>query len=143
MPRSSSNRSNLRYRLGLLISIIIITPLGYIVRFAGDGWLNDLFGSVAYQILWVLLLALLAPQASLLWIAVGVCLASCAIEFLQLWQNPSYLAARATFLGRLILGNTFLWSDFPGYFIGGAMGWAWAKCCQYQLKLKPKRQKTR
>ena len=75
-----------KYRVALLISIVVIVPLGYAVRFHGlaPEWLNDSFGSIAYEIFWILLVALLFPQASPLWTAVGVCLATCALEFLQL-----------------------------------------------------------
>ncbi|HEY9635378.1 MAG TPA: DUF2809 domain-containing protein [Coleofasciculaceae cyanobacterium] len=118
-----------KYRIALLISILIIVPLGYIVRFYGAApeWLNDLFGSVAYEIFWILLVALLFPQASPLQTAVGVCLATCIIEFLQLWHPRFLEAMRATLPGRLVLGNNFAWSDFLSYFIGSFLGWVWMR----------------
>ena len=127
-----------KYRIALLISLSIILPLGYVVRFYGSApeWLNDSFGSIAYQILWIVLVALLFPQASPLWTAIGVCLASCFIEFLQLWHPPFLEAIRATFLGRLILGNTFTWSDFPSYFIGSFLGWVWMQVLRQQTKVR-------
>jgi glycopeptide antibiotics resistance protein len=114
-----------QYRIALIVGIIIILPLGYWVRFHSPApeWLNDLLGSVAYQIFLMMLVAFFLPKASLVWVALWVCLASCAIEFLQLWQPPFLQAIRATLLGRLILGNTFSWSDFPAYFIGSFVGW--------------------
>jgi len=116
-----------KYRLTLLISILLIVPLGYVVRFYGFApeWFNDLFGSVAYEIFWILLVALLFPQALPFWTAVGVCLATCVIEFLQLWHPPFLEAMRATLPGRLVLGNNFSWSDFLSYFIGSFLGWVW------------------
>src|SRR5919202_1409546 len=116
-----------KYRLALLISILIIIPLGYVVRLYGFApeWFNDLFGSVAYEIFWILLVALLFPQSSSFWTAVGVCLATCVIEFLQLWHPPLLEAMRATLPGRLVLGNNFAWSDFLSYFIGSFLGWVW------------------
>ncbi len=119
-----------KYRVILLINISLIIPLGYIVRFSNGPapeWFNDSFGNIAYQILLILLTVLLWPQASLAWTAFGVCLFSCGIEFLQLWQPPFLQAARATLLGRLILGNTFTWSDFPPYFVGNLLGWVYAR----------------
>jgi hypothetical protein len=120
-----------QYRLSLLISILIIVPLGYVVRFHGAApeSLIDLFGSVAYEIFWILLVALLFPKASPLWTAVGVCLATCVIEFLQLWHPPFLEAMRATLPGRLVLGNNFAWSDFFSYFIGSFLGWVWMRLC--------------
>jgi hypothetical protein len=105
--------------------MIVIVPLGYIIRFshADQGGFGDFFGSVAYEIFWILLIVFLWPQFSVLKVAIAVCLATCAIEFLQLW-TPSWLQAiRATLPGRLVLGNTFLWSDFPPYFVGSFLGW--------------------
>ncbi|MDJ0775059.1 MAG: DUF2809 domain-containing protein [Mastigocoleus sp. MO_167.B18] len=117
-----------KYRVVLLLSIAIIVPLGYIIRFSpitGFEWLNDVFGSIAYEIFWILLFAAIAPKISAFKVALGVCIATCGLEFLQLWQ-PSFLqAARSTLPGRLVLGNTFVWSDFPPYFIGSFLGWVW------------------
>ncbi len=118
------------YRLALLASIIFIVPFGYIVRFSqgfGLEWLHDLLGSVAYEIFWILLVAFMFPKASAVWTALGVCLATCGLEFLQLWQPPFLQAARAMPIGRLVLGNTFVWSDFISYFVGSFAGWVWMR----------------
>lgn len=113
------------YRVALLASISLIVPLGYGIRFAANTWLNDLLGSIAYEIFWIALGAFLFPAVRPVWIAVYVLVATCVLEGLQLWQNPLYLAAKATFLGRLILGNTFTGSDFLAYFAGSFVGWIW------------------
>jgi glycopeptide antibiotics resistance protein len=115
-----------KYRVALLIGMIILIPVGYTVRFSqitGLGWFVDMFGSIAYEIFWIFLVAFLYPKASPLWTAIGVCLATCMIEFLQLVQTPFLQALRATLPGRLVLGNTFLWSDFISYFLGSFLGW--------------------
>ncbi len=115
-----------KYRMALLVSMIFIIPLGYVVRFSQElnpAWLRDVLGSVAYEIFWVLLFAFLLPRVSLLRVAIGVCAATCAIEFLQLWKPPFLQAARSTLPGRLVLGNTFIWADFPVYFLGSFLGW--------------------
>jgi glycopeptide antibiotics resistance protein len=117
-----------QYRFALLICIIIIVPVGYIVRFAkepGPLWLHDFLGAIAYEIFWILLYAFFFPKASSRWTAIGVCLATCALEFLQLWQPPFLQAIRATLPGRLVLGNSFTWSDFISYFVGSFAGWLW------------------
>ncbi len=131
MPRLHPGRSwFLNYRLVLLVSMSIIVPIGYVVRFAQIptlAWLNDAIGSFAYEIFWVLLVAFLSPRTSLRTIAVGVCLTTCGLECLQLWHPPLLEAARGTIVGRLILGNTFSWFDFPPYLIGSGLGWLWAR----------------
>ena len=124
------HHSHRKYRLILLISIIIVIPLGYIIRFSqaiGSAWLHDALGSVAYEIFWILLVALIVPKLSVFRIAIGVCIATCVLEALQLWQPPFLQAARSTLPGRLVLGNTFAWSDFPSYFIGSFLGWGWTQ----------------
>jgi len=125
-----------RDRLLLLISILIIVPLGLMMKFyrgPGQEWLNNTFGGVPYEIFWILLVVFIWPQVSAVWASVGVCLATCGLEFLQLWQPPFLQAIRATLIGRLVLGNTFQWSDFPYYFIGSFLGWVWLKAIQHQV----------
>ena len=86
-----------KYRLVLLVSMIIIVPFGYIVRFSqglNPAWLHDVLGSIAYEIFWILLFAFILPKVSPLRIAIGVCIATCAIEFLLLWIAPFLEAVR-------------------------------------------------
>lgn len=119
-----------KYRIILLINIILIIPLGYTVRFyhgIAPEWVNDCLGAIAYQIFWILFVLFIYPKASLIWTAVGVFFFTCGIEFLQLWQPPWLQALRATLPGRLVLGNSFTLSDFPPYLIGSLLGWVWAK----------------
>jgi len=111
----------------------VITPMGYIIRFAQPPtfvWLNDALGSIAYEIFWILFVAFLLPRTSLRAIAISVCLTTCGLEGLQLWRPPFLEAARATVAGRLVLGNTFSWIDFPFYIIGSWLGWLWARSVQ-------------
>ncbi|MGB3241015.1 MAG: DUF2809 domain-containing protein [Geitlerinemataceae cyanobacterium] len=115
-----------KYRLFLAIAIFIIVPLGYIIRFTpipGWEWLNDVLGGVAYEVFFILLVMFGFPRWSPLWVAVGVCLVTCGLEFLQLWKPPFLEAIRSTLWGRLVLGNTFTWTDFINYFIGCFLGW--------------------
>jgi hypothetical protein len=115
-----------KYRLALLIGMILIIPLGYSVRFAtglGSPVFQDVFGSIAYQILLMFLFAFFYPRVNLVKVAIGVFILSSAIELLQLWQPPFLQAIRATWAGRVLLGNTFLLADFPPYAIGSFIGW--------------------
>jgi len=120
------------YRIALLITIVLIVPIGYFVRFSPSfpDWFSDVFGSIAYQVFFVALVQFCFPKWSIAKTAIGVFLSSCAIEFLQLWQPPFLQAIRATLPGRLILGNTFSWSDFPPYAIGCVTGWLWMRTLQ-------------
>ncbi|KAM3093826.1 DUF2809 domain-containing protein [Phormidesmis sp. 146-12] len=115
------------YRIALLISTVLLVPIGYLIRFSQSGfpWLDDALGSVAYEMFWITLALTGFPKFSPKKVAIAVCLVTCAIEFLQLWQPPFLQAIRATLPGRLVLGNTFGWSDFPPYFVGSFLGWVW------------------
>lgn len=116
-------------RLALLLSISIVVPLGYWVRFTEASewaWLHDALGSVAYETFWILLILLTWPRESITKIALTVFVATCALEVLQLWQPPFLQALRSTLPGRLVLGNTFSWADFPAYALGCWVGYGWA-----------------
>ena len=133
MAAPSPRFQSFKYRVALLASLAIIVPLGFITKFypgPGHNWLNDAFGGVPYEIFWILLIAYLRPKASPLKISVGVCLMTCAVEFLQLWSPPFLQTIRLTSLGRLVLGNSFSWLDFPYYFLGSALGWGWVQSLQ-------------
>lgn len=114
------------YRIALLIGIALIIPLGYSVRFSTAlkmPLLQDIVGSLAYQVLIMLMVAFFYPRTSLVKIAVWVWIASSVGELLQLWQPPLLQAIRSTWLGRVVLGNTFTLSDFPPYAMGSFLGW--------------------
>ena len=134
-PFSRSHRF-FNYRLALLASIVLIVPLGLATKFyrgPGQEWLNNSFGGIPYEIFFILLVVFIWPQVSAVKAAVAVCLVTCLLECLQLWHPPFLEAIRATLLGRLLLGNTFQWTDFPYYFIGSFLGWAWVRGIQHQL----------
>jgi len=67
---------------------------------------------------------LIPNRRYLLAIALWVTLATCGLEFLQLWQPEWLTQFRATTFGAALLGTTFVWGDIPPYFIGGLAGYA-------------------
>src|SRR5690349_13468137 len=107
---------NLRRLLPLLISSVIVALVGFYGKRLYHGpaahWVNDSLGGVFYEILWCLVFAMLLPRVSATRIATGVLIATCILEFLQLWHPPLLEWLRSFFLGRTILGTTFDWSDF-------------------------------
>ena len=117
------------YRVSLLSTIVLIIPLGYFVRFSPlfPDWFSDISGSIVYQILCVAIVQFCLPKLSIVKAAIGVFLFASAIEFLQLWKPPFLQAIRATLPGRLVLGNTFMWSDFPPYLLGSIVGGLWVQ----------------
>ncbi|MEM8641678.1 MAG: DUF2809 domain-containing protein [Cyanobacteria bacterium P01_G01_bin.54] len=118
-----------KYRWRALLSLALLIPLGLAVRFyplPPGSWLNDLLGSVAYEIAWCLLAWVIWPRPQAIWqIPLWVFGCTCLIEVLQLWHPAWLVAIRATLPGRLILGNTFVWLDFVHYALGAIAGWLW------------------
>lgn len=114
----------------IILSIILITPLGFYTKFYTgplQDWVNNSLGGVFYEIFWCLVLALLFRRLRPVSIAGVVLLVTCALEFLQLW-HPQFLEyLRSTFIGVTILGNSFSWSDFPYYLAGSVLGYVLLK----------------
>jgi Protein of unknown function (DUF2809) len=116
-------------RLLLIINIAAVILLGYIVRFSHVfvESFHHIAGCVFYAVMWVLVAAFLYPRTNRRPIAIWVFLGTCGIEFLKLCQPPWLQAIRATLPGRLILGTTFDWYNFPIYLFGCYLGWLWIK----------------
>ncbi len=116
-----------RVRAKLAAALAVVTALGFGLKFAcrgpGAQWAADYGAGAAYEVFWILLVCLVAPGLSPRAAAVGVFLATCGLEFLQLWRPAWLEAARSAFLGAAVLGTTFDWLDFPHYALGCALGW--------------------
>jgi hypothetical protein len=110
-----------------VLSLAVIVPLGICTKFyrgPAAAWVNDPLGSVLYEVAWCLVVALAVPRWRPRPIALAVFAATCALEVLQLWHPPFLEWPRSFFLGRLVLGTTFVWSDFAWYAVGSAAGYA-------------------
>jgi len=130
--RTTSALSTSSIRVQVILSLLVIVPVGWWLRRLDFGpdyrWVSNWGGSLAYEIFWILLIFLwLARPQSITPIAVGVWLVTCLLEVAQLWHPPWLEAIRATFLGRAILGTTFMWQDMPIYPLGCIVGWLWLK----------------
>ncbi len=115
-------------RKTLLWSIAIILPAGFYSKFyrgPGAQWVNGSLDGALYEIFWCLVWGFLIPRAKPFRIALWVFLATCGLEFLQLWHPPFLEMLRSHFLGAAILGTTFDWIDLLYYFAGCAIGWLW------------------
>jgi len=120
-------KSSIRLKTNLFL--LIVTPLGFAFKFysgAGNVWFNDYGAGVLYEVFWVLLIFMFYPtKTAANVIPIIVFFSTCMLEFLQLWHPQFLMAVRATFLGRALLGTTFVWWDFPHYLIGCLIGWGW------------------
>jgi hypothetical protein len=127
MPPPETNDSlTRRLRLRIVVALPITVAVGLGSKFypgPGADWANNSLGGVFYEVFWQLFVLFCLPKASIRRIAVGVFIATCGLEFLQLWHPPFLEALRANFVARTVLGSTFAWSDFPYYVIGSLLGW--------------------
>ncbi|MDA3813114.1 MAG: DUF2809 domain-containing protein [Candidatus Cloacimonetes bacterium] len=117
-------------KLVTLISIIIITSSGFASKFyAGhrEKWFNDSFGGLLYEVFWCLVISLILIKTKPWKIASSVFTITCILEFLQLWHPKFLEMIRSTFIGKTIIGTTFVPSDFIYYFIGSLAGWIFLK----------------
>jgi hypothetical protein len=116
----------------IFLSLLVITPLGLLSKkYTGIGqqWVRDYAGDILYEIFWCLLVFWFIPKRKAIdWIPIWVFAVTCAIEFWQLVQTPILQSVRSSFLGRLLLGNSFSWWDFPHYLVGCLIGWLWLLC---------------
>lgn len=112
-----------------ILSLLIVTPLGFLSKLytgPAQNWFNNYAGDILYEIFWCLFFFLLIPhRKAIRQIPIWVFFVTCMLEFLQLWHPPFLQQIRANFLGRTLLGTTFVWWDFPHYAIGCIIGWLW------------------
>jgi hypothetical protein len=109
-----------RQRIKYFAGICIIVMLGLLSRHFGfiPLWVGDvLWATMIYFILRFFML-----KASLLKVALISIAISYAIEFSQLYKAEWIDNMRHTFLGRMILGETFFWGDLVSYIAGILIG---------------------
>jgi hypothetical protein len=115
-------------------SLAIVVPVGFLTRRE----YHDTVGGTLYEVFWCLLASAALPQVRPRTIALAVLACTCLLEFGQLWHPPFLEWARSFFIGRTILGTSFDWFDFPYYFLGSALGWAWltvvARACRAKAR---------
>lgn len=115
--------TTIRRRLALCLLLLI--PLGIGTKFyvgPAAEWVHGHAGGVLYVIFWTAAVVLLVPTLSPWTAAAGVLLATCGLEFLQLWKLPGLQRVRDTFLGHVLIGSTFGWADLLHYGIGAMCG---------------------
>jgi hypothetical protein len=125
-----------RYRFILFLAIIIIIPLGLVSKFYKgplDSWLNNYSGGIFYEIFWILLVILINPKIPPSIATIWVFMITALLEFMQLWHPPFLEAIRSTLIGRLLIGTTFDWWDFPHYILGCTITWLGLTTLKNQL----------
>jgi hypothetical protein len=131
MARESITPDERLVRKRVILSLLVITPLGFLLKlYVGPGqrWVNNSAVGVAYVVFWCLVVFFAWPRRRYAGrIALIVLAFTCLLEVLQLWHPPLLEQIRDTFLGRALLGTTFGWQDFVYYVLGTALGWFWMR----------------
>ncbi len=135
--------NKLRIRIGL--SLAAVVPLGILLKFyAGpyQAWVNNSAAGMVYELFWCLALFAIWPyRRAINRIVIGVFVATCGLEAMQLWHPPLLQAVRSTFPGRVLIGTTFAWSDFAHYAVGSGIGWLWLRWISRSMPYEaPRRQ---
>jgi hypothetical protein len=108
-------------RLTYIISALLVIVAGLLSRsIAGiPVWVGDvLWALMVYLAVRALFINIPLKQVVLISLLFCFC-----IEFSQLYQAAWINRIRQTLLGRLILGQGFLWGDLLAYMVGIAMGY--------------------
>ena len=118
-------------RARAVLSLLIVTPVAFAFKlYTGPAswWFNNYGAGVLYEVFWILVAFLFFPsKRSANAIPVYVFIITCILEFLQLWHPPFLQEFRSHFLGSALIGTTFVWCDFPHYFLGCFIGWEWLR----------------
>lgn len=113
------------------MSLSLVTVAGFLFKFyigSSQKWFNEYGAGVCYEIFWCLFFFLIfSKRKDITKIAVYVLIVTCILETLQLWHPVFLQAIRSTFLGKALLGTTFVWWDFPHYVVGCLIGWVWMR----------------
>ena len=118
-------------RRQIVLSLLFIVPLGFLFKiYSGPGrwWFNDYGAGIIYEIFWILAVFLFLPHKRAVdKIPICVFVGTGILEILQLWHPGTLEYIRSSFLGRALVGTTFVWWDFPHYAVGCLIGWIWMR----------------
>jgi hypothetical protein len=113
-----------RWHLALALGAAVALGLGAkLYRGPLEAWVRQESNGVFYAAAQCFALLWIRPTLAPAKAAVSGCLASCAVELLQLWHPEPLERVREMTLGRLILGRHFDAWDFPYYALGAALAW--------------------
>jgi hypothetical protein len=116
----------LKRRIVYVILFLLTIPIGLATR-KQPQWFYKPIAEYGGDILWATLFffffRFFFPAKKLGQIALYTYAFAVAIEVSQLYHAPWIDTIRVTFLGKMILGFGFLWSDIVCYGIGVLLGW--------------------
>ncbi|WGP11955.1 DUF2809 domain-containing protein [Streptomyces sp. SH5] len=122
-PRRTRDRTARTARTVAAVAAAGTVAAGLAVRAVADGAFAKYAGSALYTVLLCALVALCAPRARPVVVALTALGLSWAVEFAQLTGVPAELSAHSA-AARLVLGSTFNAPDLFWYAVGAAGAWA-------------------
>ena len=110
-------------RLSIFICLAVIGFGGFFLwrywRGPAEHWVRFYLTGAIYVMFWCLVFFFIWPtKANTLRIPVIVFIATCILEFLQLWKPEFLMNIRDTLIGAAILGTCFVLLQFPYYILG-------------------------
>jgi hypothetical protein len=109
----------------LLLSIITIV-IGLATRklpHLFPPFIAEYGGDTLWALLFFFLFRIVLISKPISKVAIATYVFAVLIEGSQLYQAPWITALRETFMGQMILGHGFLWSDLACYAAGVLLGW--------------------
>lgn len=117
---------HLKLRLTYLLLVSIIIPIGLATRKIPSlfpSFIAEFGGDTLWATLFFLLIRIAVPQWSRIKTAGVTYLFGVLVELSQLYQASWIVELRHTFVGQMLLGQGFLWSDLLCYAAGVLLGW--------------------
>ena len=114
-----------RNRIFYILAVVVVIPNGLASRkFARHlpEIINQYLGDALWALMIYLIVAFLFKNRSIKWVALYSILFCYMIEISQLYHVEWIDQIRNTWLGGLVLGFGFLWSDLLAYTIGVGLG---------------------
>ena len=99
-----------------LIGIIVLIPLGLYSRHLK--WIPEETGDALWAMMVFCLWRIILVKQSLRLVAIISLTHSFLVEFSQLLRWSWLVSFRSTFIGHMMLGQGFLWTDLLAYLIG-------------------------
>ena len=99
-----------------LIGIIVLIPLGLYSRHLK--WIHEETGDALWAMMVFCLWRIILVKQSLRLVAIISLTHSFLVEFSQILRWSWLVSFRSTFIGHMMLGQGFLWTDLLAYLIG-------------------------
>ncbi len=103
-------------KVKILVKIAMTIMVGLLSR--QIEWIPVFVGDILYAVMMYFIIELILFRKKSLIVAVFALLLTYLIEFSQLYKADWIIEIRSTLLGKLVLGQGFLWSDIYSYTFG-------------------------